>query len=249
MKDMYSFHATQEDFDRFYEVVKEAYMRIYNRCGLIAKVTEASGGAFSQKISYEFMVRTDAGEDTIVYCESCDFCANVEVTNLKEGDSCTHCSAHLKKGVASEVGNVFDLSTRYPKAFHFTYTDDKGNECHPIVGCYGIGITRLMGVVVEALSDDSGIVWPKSLAPAMVHIVEIGEGRGASSLFKRLPSAIYDDRDVSAGIKFADADLVGLPYRAIVSDKTLDKGVIEVRERATGEVRYMQEDDLLTLID
>ncbi|MDP3989301.1 MAG: aminoacyl--tRNA ligase-related protein [bacterium] len=247
MKDMYSFHATQEDFERFYDVVKKAYVRVFKRCGLVAKVTEASGGAFSNKISYEFMVLTDAGEDTIVYCEACDFCANVEVTDVKESDPCKHCKAPLKQGVASEVGNVFDLGTRYPEVFNFTYKDEAGNKQHPIVGCYGIGTTRLMGVVVEALSDDAGIVWPHSIAPALVHIIEIGTGNG-SALFERLAGALYDDRDVSPGIKFGDADLIGLPYRVVVSDTTKAKGVVEVKERATGLVREMTEDEFIQLV-
>lgn len=247
MKDMYSFHATQEDFDRFYAIVKEAYLRVYTRCGLVAKVTEAAGGNFSEKISYEFMVLTSAGEDTIVYCEGCDFCANVEVTDLKEGDSCTKCSGTLKKGVASEVGNVFDLGLKYPKAFNFTYKDESGADQYPIVGCYGIGITRLMGVAVEALADESGIVWPESIAPARVHIVEIGAGKG-QKLFDMLPSALYDDREVSAGVKFADADLIGLPYRVVVSEKTQAAGTYELKIRATGEVKQVTEDELLALV-
>ena len=247
MKDMYSFHANQDDFDRFYEIMKEAYLRVYSRCGLTAKVTEASGGDFSEKISYEFMVLTDAGEDTIVYCESCDFCANVEITDLKEGDQCKNCDGKLKQGVASEVGNVFDLGNRYPKVFDFTYKDEEGKSNHPIVGCYGIGTTRLMGVVAEALSDGAGMIWPESIAPARVHLIEIGEGNG-KDLFEALPSVLYDDRSVSPGVKFADADLVGIPYRVVVSNKTKERGVYELTERATGETRDISHEELKKLV-
>src|SRR6185437_11882072 len=129
MKDMYSFHADQKDFEQFYEKVKKAYLKIYARLGLVAKVTEASGGAFSEKISYEFMVLTEAGEDDILYCESCSYCVNVEVAKVNEGDACPKCGkSTLKKARASEVGNVFDLGQKYPKAFEFTYKNKEGKE-------------------------------------------------------------------------------------------------------------------------
>src|SRR3989344_4323858 len=177
MKDMYSFHETQEDFDRFYGVVKEAYFKIFTRCGLDAKVTEASGGAFSEKLSYEFMVLTGAGEDDIVYCGECTHCANVEVSTQKAGETCPKCGkGDLKPAKAAEVGNVFDLGQKYPKAFNFTFKTNDGSEQHPVMGCYGIGTTRLMGTVVEALSDDKGIVWPIEVAPYRVHLIAITGG-------------------------------------------------------------------------
>lgn len=247
MKDMYSFHTSQEDFDRFYAKAKEAYLRVYTRCGLTAKVTEASGGAFSQKLSYEFMVLTDAGEDTILYCDACDHCANVEVAgDAKVGDTCPKCGkSKLQQATASEVGNVFDLGDRYPKALGYTYKAEDGTEHHPIMGCYGIGTTRLMGVVVEALSDEKGIVWPASIAPFAIHLVELSGGDAgvkekADALYKELTDAgvevLYDDRDVRAGEKFADSDLIGIPLRVIVSKKGIEKGEFECVRRATGEV-------------
>ena len=176
MKDMYSFHENQEDFDRFYEIVKKSYLEAYEKLGLVAKVTEASGGAFSEKLSYEFMVLTDAGEDDIVYCEHCSYCANVEVAKDKEGDECPKCGkGKLKAARASEVGNVFDLGQKYPKAFGYTYKDKEGKEQYPIVGCYGFGTTRIMGVIVEKLADEKGIVWPESVAPFAVHLVSLGQ--------------------------------------------------------------------------
>src|SRR3989338_3885233 len=129
MKDMYSFHESQEDFDRFYEVVKKSYFEAYKRCGLVAKATEASGGSFSEKISYEFMVLTDAGEDDIVYCDSCDYCANTEVAKTKAGEKCPRCGAiSTKQARAVEAGNVFDLGQKYPKAFNFTYRAEDGSD-------------------------------------------------------------------------------------------------------------------------
>jgi len=246
MKDMYSFHSSQEDFDRFYQIAKEAYLRVYSRMGLNAKVTEASGGSFSQKISYEFMVLTDAGEDTILYCDACDYCSNVEVAGeLKVGDTCPRCGKfELKQAVASEVGNVFDLGQRYPKALNFVYKDVDGEDKYPIMGCYGIGTTRLMGVIVEALADDKGIIWPKEVSPYRVHLVELSGGNAdiklkADALYDFLTQAgvevLYDDRDVRAGEKFSDAELIGIPTRVVISAKTIAEGKLEVTDRKTGE--------------
>jgi prolyl-tRNA synthetase len=260
MKDMYSFHTTQEDFDQYYEIVKQAYLRIYAKCGLVAKVTEASGGSFSQKISYEFMVLTDAGEDTILYCEECDYCVNVEVATAKEGDACPKCqkensAATLKTGVASEVGNVFDLGDRYPRALGFTYKDEQGTEQYPIMGCYGLGTTRLMGVIVEALANDKGMVWPEAVAPFKYHLVNAMPNDAdavsyADDLYDLLTvrggSVLYDDRDVRAGEKFADSDLIGIPFRVVVGKETLEGKSLEVVSRATGEVMRVDRDELLT---
>ncbi|MFH0890549.1 MAG: aminoacyl--tRNA ligase-related protein, partial [Candidatus Liptonbacteria bacterium] len=149
MKDMYSFHENQEDFDKFYEIAKQAYLKIFQRLGLTAKVTEASGGSFSEKISYEFEVLTDAGEANILYCDVCEFCVNVDdIKSYKEGDKCPKCGkGSLKAAAASEVGNVFDLGQKYGKDFGLTFADKDGNKIYPVMGCYGIGISRLMGVI------------------------------------------------------------------------------------------------------
>ena len=256
MKDMYSFHTTQEDFERFYEIVKQAYLRIYSQCGLVAKVTEASGGSFSQKISYEFMVLTDAGEDTILYCTECDYCVNVEVAGeTKEGDTCSKCgNSTLQSGVASEVGNVFDLGTRYPKALGFTYKDEEGNEQYPIMGCYGLGTSRLMGVIVEALADEKGIVWPASVAPFTLHLVNAMASDEQAVMYadelynlftSRNTAVLYDDRDARAGEKFADSDLIGIPYRIVVGKEALAGNSLELVDRATGEVERLTKEELL----
>jgi len=253
MKDMYSFHESQEDFDRFYEVVKKSYLEAYDKLGLVAKVTEASGGAFSEKLSYEFMVLTDAGEDDIVYCEHCSYCANVEVAKDKESDECPKCGkGKLKAARASEVGNVFDLGQKYPKAFGYTYKDKEGKEQFPIVGCYGFGTTRIMGVIVEKLADEKGIVWPKSVAPFAVHLVSLSKGndeisRAADALYEQLQKkgveVLYDDRDMSAGQKFAESDLLGIPTR-IVAGRDAASGEFEVVDRASGKVEKKHGSDL-----
>lgn len=241
MKDMYSFHATQEDFDRYYAIAKEAYLKIFTRLGLVAKATEASGGAFTTKLSYEFMVLTDAGEDNIVYCDTCTHCANVEVSDQKEGETCSRCNkGTLFAAKASEVGNIFDLGQKYTKAFDFSLHTVDGEAFFPIMGCFGIGTTRVVGVVAEALSDDRGLVWPESIAPFRVHLLALGDDEKvkteAEALYTTLTKAgvevLFDDRaDMSAGAKFADADLIGIPTRVVVSTRSLEAGGVEVKKR------------------
>lgn len=249
MKDMYSFHETQEDFDRFYGVMKEAYLRVYERCGLIAKATEASGGAFTKKLSYEFMVLTDAGEDDILYCNTCPYCVNVEISEQKEGFRCDRCgNGILARAKASEVGNIFDLGQKYSRDFSFTFKNKEGEDKHPIMGCFGIGITRLMGVIVEALSDDKGLVWPESVAPFHVHLLSLGADEKAEEIYKELTAAgievLYDDRDASAGEKFAASDLIGIPYRVVVGKRSLESGLAEVKRRSENEAANVKFEEL-----
>ncbi len=233
MKDMYSFHATQDDFDRFYAEVKEAYKKIFERMGLTVKVTEASGGSFTEKISYEFMVLTDAGEDEIFYCDECDFGVNAEIAKEKEDDTCPRCSkGKLKHATASEVGNVFDLGQKYGKDFDLGFLDKLGKKEYPVMGCYGVGISRAMGVIVEKFHDERGIIWPASVAPFNAHLISLDVD--ASHVYNGLTQAgvdvLWDDREgSSAGEKFADADLIGVPYRLVVSAKTGDQ--VEVKKR------------------
>lgn len=235
MKDLYSFHTDEEDFNKYYEVMKRAYKKIFERCGLVAIETEASGGTFS-KFSHEYQVLTPSGEDTIFYCEgrNCGFSQNREIAQVKTGDKCQKCAkaGHdevIKEGKTIEVGNIFPLKTKFSQAFGLTYKDKDGNDKLVVMGCYGIGISRLMGAVVEVHHDDKGIIWPKSVAPYNVHLVHIedpGTEPWAEKTYEQLTKAgvevLWDDReDVSAGEKFADADLIGIPVRLVVSEKTL----------------------------
>ncbi len=254
MKDMYSFHETQEDFERYFGEVKKAYFKIFDRLGLVAKATEASGGAFTQKISYEFMVLTDAGEDDILYCDTCEFCVNVEIAKEKEGERCTRCGkGTLAKAKASEVGNVFDLGTKFANDFEFTFTDKEGKKQHPIMGCYGIGISRLMGVIVEKYNDENGIIWPESVAPFAVHLLALGAADG-SQIYESLQKAgiqvLYDDRDVTPGAKFAEADLIGIPWRIVVSQKLQAEGgdKIELKKRSEKEPKIVTLAEALKMI-
>lgn len=251
MKDMYSFHETQEDFERFFAEVKQAYFKIFERLGLVAKATEASGGAFTQKISYEFMVLTDAGEDDILYCDACEFCVNTEIAKEKEGEKCTRCGrGTLSKARASEVGNVFDLGQKFVKDFGVTYADKNGERKYPIMGCYGIGISRLMGVIVEKNHDEKGIVWPDAAAPFAAHLIALG-GADGERVYHALQThgiqVLYDDREVSAGEKFADADLIGVPWRVVVSPK-VGEGKVELKKRTETEAKVIVLEEAVTFI-
>ena len=255
MKDMYSFHADQADFERYYEIAKKAYLKIFKRLGLTAKVTEASGGGFSEKISYEFEVLTDAGEANILYCGKCEFCVNTDdIKTYKGGDTCPKCSkGKLKAATASEVGNVFDLGQKYSKAFEMGVTTKTGERIFPIMGCYGIGISRTMGVIVEKYHDEKGIVWPANIAPFRASLISLEGGEEkAKEVYEKLRSenieVLWDDRDAPAGAKFADADLIGNPYRIVVGKRSLEQGGVEVKKRDEGETKIIKIDDLLTHI-
>lgn len=238
MKDMYSFHADQADFERFYQAVKVAYLKVFQRLGLVVKVTEASGGNFTDKISYEFMVLTDAGEDDIFYCDACDYCINQDIAQLKAGDPCPKCGQALRAARAAEVGNVFDLGQKFSQAFDLQFADQNGQQHYPIMGCYGIGISRCLGVIVEKYNDEKGIIWPAAVAPAAAIIVALsGAEERAANLYQQLQKAgvevLWDDRSLSAGVKFADADLLGIPVKLIVSLRQQTE--IEWQQRAGTE--------------
>lgn len=251
MKDMYSFHENQEDFEKYYDVVKKAYLKIFERIGLVAKVTEASGGSFSEKISYEFEVLTEAGEANILYCEVCEFCVNLDdIQKYATGDKCPKCGkGKLAQARASEVGNVFDLGQKYGKDFDLGFKDKDGKKQYPIMGCYGLGISRLMGVIVEKFHDDKGIMWPKSVSPFDLHLLNIAKDSAVSDdLYKTLQeegfSVLLDQRDQSAGTKFADADLIGIPTRVVVSDKTLAQDSVEIKSRGSDKIELVKIKDL-----
>ncbi len=239
MKDLYSFHADEADFDKYYELMKKTYMNIFKRLGLDAIETEASGGAFSV-FSHEYQVITDAGEDEIIYCPGGDYSSNVEISKVKEGKQCDLGHGPLKKAKTIEVGNIFPLGTKFSDAFDLTFKDAEGKEKKAIMGCYGIGITRLMGTIVEVHNDEKGIIWPESVSPYQVHLVGLSED--ADKVYKELEEScidvLYDDRDdKSAGEKFADADLIGIPVRLVVSKKT--EGKVEWKSRNSDKTEML----------
>lgn len=245
MKDMYSFHADESDFEKYYQEVTRAYFKAYERIGLKVKLVEADGGLFAEH-SHEFQVFSPVGEDTIYYCEKCEFAQNQEIAKVTEGDKCPKCDGKIKKENGIEVGNIFPLKNKYSKPMKALFSDAKGSEKEMVMGCYGIGMSRCMGAVVETSHDDFGIIWPEAIAPYKAVLIDLTNSKGGEELYKKLSENIdvlYDDRDVPAGVKFSDADLIGIPYRLVVSEKTGDK--IEVKKRAEKETRLDSIDNII----
>ncbi len=239
MKDLYSFHASQEDLDSYYQKATTAYFKIFERCGLGSKTytTLASGGTFS-KYSHEFQTATPAGEDIIYVCQKCQLAINKEIKD--ENPICPKCqSADFKETKAVEVGNIFKLGTKYSAPFDLKYKDQNGQEQIVIMGCYGLGPARVMGAIVETSHDDKGIIWPENVAPYKYHLLALGDDKAvkkaADELYEKLIGnnfeVLYDDRELAAGQKFAEADLIGLPYRLVISEKTLAKDSVEIKKR------------------
>ena len=240
MKDLYSFHASQQDLDTYYEQVQAVYARVYARLGLKAILTEASGGSFS-KFSHEYQVEVSSGEDDIFICEKCGMARNAEVySGLAE--LCTSCGTTTwREAKACEVGNIFKLGTKYSAPFNLNFTAADGSQQPVIMGCYGMGTSRLMGVIVELCHDASGIVWPENVAPFSVHVLALAGKNGgdvtaqAHHVCRELEKAgidvLLDDRDETAGVKFKDSDLIGIPWRVVVSEKAAAAGGIEVKLR------------------
>lgn len=244
MKDLYSFHTTTRDFKEYYEVVKKSYSKVFKRCGLQSLVTEASGSGFTKENTHEFQVLAPGGEDLIVFCPRGDFAQNKEIAEQGPGEPCPNCKNTLKESKSIEVGNIFPLGTKYSEDMKAFFVDREGKKKPIIMGCYGIGISRVMGAVVEVHHDNKGIIWPKEVAPFFVHLIEIlPGGRGSEKirnfaqriyqdLQKSNVEVLYDDRkDRAAGEKFAEADLIGIPHRLVVSEKTLEKNSVEIKKR------------------
>lgn len=245
MKDLYSFHTDEEDMMRYYDVMRDAYKKVFERCGLSAIETKAGGGTFSQ-FSHEYQVLCVSGEDEIIYCDKRNFAENIGITKYKQGDKCPKCGANLEVVKTIEVGNIFPLKDKFSKAFNLTYKNKEGKEQLVIMGCYGLGITRTMGAIVEVFHDDAGIIWPQQVAPFEVHLLTIDKGQEVyEKLTKANVEVLWDDReDVSAGEKFADADLIGIPIRLVVSKKT-GKDRVEWRERAKAETKVISFEEVV----
>jgi len=249
MKDLYSFHASEKDLEIYYEKVKEAYFRIFKKLKIDDQtyLTLASGGTFS-KNSHEFQTITSVGEDLIYICSECKVAINKEIIKGKAG--CWQCGKILsQKDKSIEVANIFKLKEKYTKPFDLRFTDKDGQKRLVLMGCYGIGLSRLMGAVVEVLHDQNGIIWPESIAPFEFHLIPIGENQKvkkvAESIYKTLQKVkqevIYDDRTgKTPGEKFADCDLIGIPYRIVVSEKTLEKDCVEVKKRNESKTKLIE---------
>lgn len=250
MKDLYSFHYSEEDLFNYYNKVGEAYHKIFKRCGLKAIYTLASGGAFTITNTHEFQVVCDAGEDEIYVCESCGYAENKEISKLSEGSRCNKCGGSIRLEKSIEVGNIFPLGQKYSRDFNLKFKDKNGNENYVIMGSYGIGIGRLMGTIVELFNDSNGIIWPEEVAPALVYLISINKDKEGLELYNYLQNkgieVIYDDRNLSIGEKLQDADLIGLPYRLIISSKTGD--LIELKLRKENKTNNFSKEDILKII-
>lgn len=251
MKDLYSFSKNEEEHNAFYERAKNAYTKIYERLGLgdTTYLTFASGGMFS-KFSHEFQTLTSAGEDIIYVDKEKKIALNKEVYSDEVIENLGLSKENLVEKKAVEVGNIFTLGTRFSDALDLSYTDEDGNKQLVLMGSYGIGPGRVMGTIVETLSDDKGIIWPEAVAPFAVHIISLGKNDEAESLYKTLTQqgieVLFDDRDVSAGVKLSDADLIGIPHRVVVSEKSLKEGGFEYKKRNGNEVAILSEKDLVS---
>ncbi len=276
MKDLYSFHKDEKDLDRYYEEVKRAYFQIFKRCGLgeYTFLTLASGGAFS-KYSHEFQTITSGGEDKIYLCLKCREAINKEIIK-EENYKCPKCGGkklEIKKAI--ETGNIFKLRDRFSRAFNFTFKDKDGKEKIVFMGCYGMGLSRLMGAIVEVHHDKAGIIWPEETAPFQVHLIQIENNpkvkKTAEKLYQDLSSRatakgkeenlfsspslgsgglkskleiLYDDRDKSPGEKFAEADLIGIPHRIVISERTLTRDCVEIKKRNEKKTKLIKIDQL-----
>ncbi len=257
MKDLYSFSKDATEHEDFYEKAAAAYKKIFVRVGIGAKTyrTFASGGSFS-KYSHEYQTVCETGEDTIYIDEAKGVAINKEVYDDPEVYATTGIEkADLKEAKAIEVGNIFTLGTRFSEALGLSYKNAEGNDVPVVMGSYGIGPARLMGTVVELLSDEKGMVWPESVAPFKMHIVSLGKDDEVSAfadvlyedMTKNGMSVLLDDRDARAGEKFADSDLIGIPYRIVIGKQGLTEGMFEVVNRKSGEVLKKSREELLAL--
>ena len=254
MKDMYSFTRNEEEHEVFYAASIEAYNRVFERTGIgeDTYMTFASGGAFTQ-FSHEFQTITDAGEDVIYINKEKDIAINKEVLNEDTLTKLKITRDELEEVKTAEVGNIFNFGRTKCEQLGLTFKDENGESDPVWLGSYGIGITRLMGVIVEKMADEKGIVWPEGVAPFQVHLIGLNAEDPEvkdwidgmyTTLKKQGVEVLYDDRDLRAGEKFADSDLIGIPHRLIMSKKSKEGGMFEVVERKNGETSLLSEEEL-----
>lgn len=255
MKDMYSFCLGEEDHTRFYNESIAAYKRVFDRLGIGADtyVTFASGGAFT-KFSHEFQTIAENGEDITYINKEKGIAVNEEVLNEETLQALGVTRDELTPTKTAEVGNIFNFGTQKSEDLGLYYRNDKGEQIPVWMGSYGIGITRVMGLLAEKFADERGLIWPESVAPFKVHLIALGEKESnafkeAENLYNILEETgievLFDDRDARAGEKFADADLIGIPYRAVISAQSLEKGGIELKGRSESEARIVSKEGLL----
>jgi len=261
MKDLYSFHADASGFESFYQEAATAYAKVFKRLSLhdLTYYTYAAGGDYTKRHTHEFQTLMENGEDTIYICQKCQsphgagLAYNKEIITDSSQFKCLECGgSDFLVEKASEVGNIFPLETRFSEAFGFFFTDKDGTQKHPIMGCYGIGPSRVMGVLAEVFSDAKGLKWPKAVAPFDVHLVDLTKDGSGQAVYDELTSrhisVLWDEREaVSAGVKFTDADLIGIPTQIILSERSKEQGGVEVRTRGEEGSKIIKAEDLPTI--
>ncbi len=252
-KALYSFSKNEQEHAEFYEVMKESYKRIFDQVGLgdTTYFTYASGGSFS-RYSHEFQTISDAGEDIIYISKENNIAINKEVfTDEVKKD--LGIEDDFIEAKAIEIGNIFTLGEKFSAPLGLKYKDENGEDKNVFMGSYGIGISRLVGVIAEVLSDDKGLIWPENIAPFKVHLISIGQDDKAEAFYKKLTDAgvevLLDDRDARPGEKFADSDLIGIPYRVVISGKSIDAGGYELKKRNEQDATVVSEDELCTMLE
>lgn len=255
MKDLYSFHKTKEEALNFYEKVKKSYFNIFRRCGFKKVIcVEAEPGTIGGELSHEFLVLSETGEDLVLLCQKCGFGKKTEKSAKKE--ICPECHSNLIKKNCIELAHIFYLGERYSKDIEANFIDRTGKKRRIIMGCYGIGLGRLMASIVEIFHDKNGIIWPLEVAPFQIHFVSLLTGSKkdkAEKLYqdfqKKDIEVLYDDRtDKTAGEKFIDSDLIGIPIRIVVSERTLKRNSAEVKQREKKEVKLVKLTRLLQFL-
>jgi len=254
MKDLYSFHPSEKEAIGFYEKAKKAYLRIFKRCDLEVVVVEAESGSIGGSLSHEFMLLAETGEDKIVTCSKCDYGANLEKAGqIKE---CPLCQGKLEEKSCIEVGHTFYLGTKYSQAMAARFTDQNGREKPVVMGCYGIGLGRLMAAIVEAFHDNQGIIWPVAVAPYQIHLIALESKKEIEKVAEQIyrdcqkagQEVLYDDRDKSPGEKFAEADLIGIPLRLVVSQKSVARDSVEIKKRQSKETELVKIKEVIKIV-
>jgi prolyl-tRNA synthetase len=251
MKDAYSFDQDEAGLDKNYQLMYDAYRRIFSRCGLKTLVTEADSGVMGGKVSHEFMAEAALGEDIVLICPECKL-----VLAFKEEDFCSKCKVKMAKVNTIEVGHIFKLGLKYSQAMQANFSDIKGTLKPIVMGCYGIGVSRLVSAVIEQNNDADGIIWPNEIAPFKIIILPLDITnkaimQEALDLYKLILNAgfsvLLDDRDERAGVKFKDADLIGIPFSVVIGKKSKEDRM-ELRVRKTKETLLISKDEVFNLL-
>ena len=255
MKDLYTFSTNHEDLDLWYSKVREAYINIFNRLNLKYRIVSADSGQIGGKSSEEFMALCEIGEDTIVYSDSSDFASNVELCDLEEGAPSPDGKGFIKHAKGIEMGHIFKLGTKYSEPMNLMFIDADNKKKPVIMGCYGIGVSRLIMAILEQNNKDLKVFWPEEVSPFKVHIITMDKPSSLAfekafeihdALEKKGVEVLIDDRNESAGVKFNDADLIGIRTRIVVGKKAVD-GIVEVRDALTDERKEMSIEDAIKL--